>query len=444
MEVTVPRVAWTVCLLACGCLGCRPQPAKESELGGLPRLRESQDPQLRDELARLVAEEATPALLEAPERAASPTNHAAAQRDRSPNELLPPSELAALLTNLDRIYPTASFRLGPVEFEKASRLRAQHSAALERYRAMVAADDFRFHVALTSGLLADLSFLDQATAMHRLEAISAAEALLVDRPGETILNLRTMFRLDALLADLKHVAARLTAARLRGETLRVAEAVAGHPQANRELLGLLQQLVAEQLTEWPPDADAWTGDRAMGLHAYEMVRDGQLLNLLTVEEIRKLAKQQEIGSFTEAVMHSLDQDELFYLQSMRSIIESCSEPYYRRQSAIAEFAASLEQLRDTPRFPLFAAQVLLVNLDRGLRLQALDRARCEAFSLAVSAAAGATVTPSAVNPLTGKPFELVSDETVVEVRGIDGQEEGESFRIPRPSDSSRDSPNKTG
>jgi hypothetical protein len=129
---------------------------------------------------------------------------------------------------------------------------------------------------------------------------------------------------------------------------------------------------------------------------------------------------------------------------MRSIIESCSEPYYRRQSAIAEFAARLDQLRDTPRFPLFAAQVLLVNLDRGLRLQALDRARCEAFSLAVSAAAGATVTPNPVNPLTGKPFKLVSDESVVEVRGIDGLEEGESFRIPRPSDSSRDSPNKTG
>ncbi len=124
MEVTVQRGAWTVCLLACGFLGCRPQPARESELGGLPRLRESQDPQLRDELARLVAEEATPVLLEASERATSPTASAAAKPDRSRNELLSPSELAALLANLDRIYPTGSFRLGPVEFEKAGRLRA--------------------------------------------------------------------------------------------------------------------------------------------------------------------------------------------------------------------------------------------------------------------------------------------------------------------------------
>ena len=334
------------------------------------------------------------------------------QRDRSPNELLPPSELAALLANLDRIYPTGSFRLGPVEFEKASRLRAQHSAALERYRAMVAADDFRFHVALTSGLLADLSFLDQATAMHRLEAIGAAEALLVDRPGETILNL------------LRHVSR--GRAPCRFETRRCASD--GRPVTRGDAArgGSGGRTSPGQPGIAPPAPTArgrtadtsghpmrmpGSGDRAMGLHAYEMVRDGQLLNLLTVEEIRKLAKQQEIGSFTQAVTHSLDQDELFYLQSMRSIIESCSEPYYRRQSAIAEFAANLDQLRDTPRFPLFAAQVLLVNLDRGLRLQALDRARCEAFSLAVSAAAGATVTPSPVNPLTGKPFELVSDET---------------------------------
>ena len=249
-----------------------------------------------------------------------------------------------------------------------------------------------------------------------------------------------MFRVDTLLADLKHVASRLTAARLRGETLRVAEAVAGHPRANPELLHQLHQLICDQLSPWPPDANAWIGDRAMGLHAYEMVRDGQLLNLLTRDEIRLLGKQQDINSFVQTVTRSLDQDELFYLQSMRSIIESCSEPYYHRQPTIDAIATNLNQLRDTPHFPLFAAQVLLLDrepgrrlqaLDQGLRLQALDRARCEAFALALSAATGTTVTPLPVNPVTGKPFELISREEQVEVRAIDGEEDGESFKIPR-------------
>jgi hypothetical protein len=199
-----------------------------------------------------------------------------------------------------------------------------------------------------------LSFLEHATAMHRLEAIGVAEALLVNSPAETILPLRNMFRVDTLLANLKHVASRLTAARLRGEAMRVAEAVARHPRTNPELLHHLQQLIRDQLSSWPPDADTWIGDRAMGLHAYEMVRDGQLLNLLTGEEIRLLGKQQDINSFVQSVTRSLDQDELFYLQSMRSIIESCSEPYYHRQPTIDAIATNLNQLRDTPHFPHFS------------------------------------------------------------------------------------------
>ena len=111
--------------------------------------------------------------------------------DGTLNNVISPSGLAALLANLDRIYPPGAFRFGRVEFDKASRLREQHGAALERYRAILAESDFRFHVALTAGLLADLSFLDHATAMHRLEAIGAAEALLVNSPAEAILPLRT-------------------------------------------------------------------------------------------------------------------------------------------------------------------------------------------------------------------------------------------------------------
>ncbi|MHB0959244.1 MAG: hypothetical protein ACYC0X_23770 [Pirellulaceae bacterium] len=444
MEATSQRYAWTAFLLASCVLGCGPPSAHESDLGALPRLRESPDPQLRDELARLVAEHATPELLEASEihNAAAPA--VSKQAGDTRNDFLSPAELAALLTNLDRVYPIGAFRFGSKEFATASRLRAGHRSALERYRARIAADNFRFQVALTAGLVADLSFLDQATAMHRLEAVGVAEALRANKPGETILPLRNMFRIDKHLADLKHVVSRLTAAELRGETLRAAEAVAGHPQATAKLLHLLLQLVNQQLTDWPSDADAWIGDRAMGLHAYEMVREGQLLSLLTVQEIRKLGQRQEVDAFTQAVTNSLDSDELFYLQSMRSIIDSCSQPYYQRQPAIAAVAANLDQLRDTPHYPLFAAQVLLVDLGQGLRLQALDRARCEAFSMALSAATGSTVTPLPVNPLTGNPFDLVPGEAVIEVRAIDGQGDGESFQIPRPSDSSRDNPRKSG
>ncbi len=168
----------------------------------------------------------------------------------------------------------------------------------------------------------------------------------------------------------------------------------------------------------------------VGFFAYDMVRRGQLLNLLTSEEVETFRRGEDVQRWTWRVLKSLDDDEVFYLETMRRLIDSCQEPYAARGPILNDCAARLDRLRGTPRHPFLAAQVLLVNVATAMRRQAADRARCEAWRLALAAAAGLAADPPPVNPLTGTPFALVVSPTHASVRAIDGRDSGESASVP--------------
>ncbi|MFZ5832971.1 MAG: hypothetical protein ACOY3P_23030, partial [Planctomycetota bacterium] len=57
----------------------------------------------------------------------------------------------------------------------------------------------------------------------------------------------------------------------------------------------------------------------------------------------------------------------------------------------------------------------------GHEVQARDRANWEAWALGLSAALGKPAPPFAVNPLTGEPYEVQPEKTLVVVRGIGGK-----------------------
>ena len=122
-----------------------------------------------------------------------------------------------------------------------------------------------------------------------------------------------MLRLDTRLAGIPHVGSRLLAARLRQEALQVLDAVVEHPRATPAVLVSLRQLLETSLDQWTPDRLAWVGDRILGLHAYEMVRDNQLLNVLTSQEIDALKRDGKLEPFVTAVVQGVDDDQWFYL-----------------------------------------------------------------------------------------------------------------------------------
>jgi hypothetical protein len=194
--------------------------------------------------------------------------------------------------------------------------------------------------------------------------------------------------------------------------------VANDPQTDKPVLVVLGELVATMLADWPPDADAWIGERAQGLHTYELIRDGYLLSVLSYREIRDLRDEVGIATLGETVAKTIDSDQLFYLRRMRTVIDCCERPYWQRRATLNELDKQMEQRRKTTAYPFVADQILDVDIQRGQRLQALDLARCQAWHLALATATGDDPESLGNNPLTGKAYEIKRDGESVSVDGV--------------------------
>jgi hypothetical protein len=435
-------VAWLGATILGTLLGCRDEPnsATKQEIdlvryASLPGLQQSHDPLLRQEHARLISERATPAQLR-PEDLAPPHDPSPSPRVESGDpawtdvaSILPPKTVDAMDRRLEPIYPPQEFQLEGISRTAARKLRVAYDEQRLAFRRLVQTPGFRFRVDHRRGLAADTCFVDAVRVVNRLEGLLVAELLESRRPAATMEPLHAMFRSVEALAAEQHLVPRLAAVTARHEALRVLAAVANDPQTGMQLLAQLEELVAAMLARWPPDADAWIGERAQGLHTYELIRDGYLLSVLTYSEIRALRDEVGIPTLAETVARTLDEDQLFYLQRMRQIIDSCRKPYWQRQAKLRELDSELDDRRKTTAYPFVADRILEVDVQQGQRLQALDLARCQAYGLALAAALGPLRATSNVNPLTGQTYEINRQEDCIVVAGVDPQHDEPAVRI---------------
>jgi len=210
---------------------------------------------------------------------------------------------------------------------------------------------------------------------------------------------------------------RRAAVHLRREAPAVVEAIAQHPLTTEIELRQLYYRVNIQLLGWPDDRQAWIGDRAMGMHTYELIRDGKLLSLLTYEEIGRYRRDGTLERMLDAAAGWIDEDEYFYLQSMRKTISGCEQPYYLRRAVIDEIQRDLVGKMESPQFPLIAARLLLADNLTDYRLLAEDRASCEAWAMALVAAIGSVAPEYVTNPLTGEAYQLLRQTDSIAVWG---------------------------
>jgi len=410
--------------------GCRRRPTAEDSrqeiaeaFGQLPGLTETPHPKLRDELARIVEEGATPELLA---RCDIPEEENVA---RGLAGLFDPSEIPSILDASSAIFPAGPFVLNPADLERAIAFRRQHEVERRRAREALARPSCKFPIQYEAGFAADVAFIDVVRICARLEAFHAAESLAGGDVAAAIESLGYMLRLAACLAAEKHTTARLQAAFLRAEALAVLQAVVGHPEISRpkitrEQLGRLCAMLQEQLKAWPPDAGAWIGDRALGMHAYELVRAGRLTDLLTVEEATQFADEGILRELPAAAQRTASWDELYYLEAMRKIIDACTRPYHERTAVFAAVREDLHEKRNSDGFPVVAGRLLLVDIEKGHAIQARDRADCEAWTLALALASGKEPPPYQINPLTGREYEVARKEGLVMVSGVGPGDEG--------------------
>jgi len=374
--------------------------------GKLPGLRASPDKRLQDELARIVEEGATPELL-AKSLVTAGDNAATVFK-----ELFPAKKVESIFLESEEIFPDGPFSFNPISLEMASQFRRQY----EEQR--LKAQDALLRPACHMGIRHDHGYSDELPLVNifwicaRLEAFLAAESLADGDPTAALEAVEHILRLAGLMGAEKNATVRLQAAFMRTEALSVLQSIANHKKTSREDLQRAHAAIREQLADWPPDSHAWIGDRALGMYAYELARTGQLASILTPEEIEGFQDEGILFQLPAAAGREINDDEAYYLDAMRRIIDSCDEPYYTRLDVFEEIRKDLHDKRTSPDFPVIAARLLLPNIEKGHVIQARDRANCEAWALATALASGMESPPVDANPLTGKPYRVLRENAI--------------------------------
>lgn len=420
----------------CACGACsKPQPAMDGpddarDHARLTRTKLTHNRELQAEIARLEAERATPLLLHGKGKLDGEGNSGSAQPSQL-ETIFPPRTRDSLRRRIDGIWPAEQFELKPTTRSAAAELLSKNASPLERFQRLIAQPNFSFTVDHSLGLMADTSYIDAVHIGSRLVGLSASAELDGNRLDAAIARLKSMFRAAELLSREKSVAARAAAAYRRRDALQVLEAIARHADATTATHRALHQLLSTQLARWPADEEAWIGDRALGLHTYELIRDGYLLSLLTQQEVGVFNGQVGLDELAALVGENIDRDELFYLQAMREYITACQHPFYERTALFQQIEQDIEVLRASEAYPFVADQLLLVQIQETQRLQAKDRARCEAWLFALELSLGMTPEDTRINPLTGSPFvvEITPEQIVVD--GIDKSGPERAATIPQ-------------
>jgi hypothetical protein len=394
---------------------CRRQPEVESpaqldsedygELSGVKGMRNA----IGDELNRIIEEGGTPELL---------NKTGIAEGDNVAVGLLGlflQDRVESILKKSEEIFPSGKFEFDPIRLQKAINFRSKYDAQRLHARDALGRPKCDFGIQFKAGFLAELKFIDEVRIAARLEAFQAAESLSQDKPQQAIESLGIMLRLASCLAAEKSAVVRLEAAFLRTEAFVVLQAIVQRDCTRRKHLDQLYQMVQKQLKAWTSDADAWIGDRAMGLHAYEMVRAGDLASLLTEEEMERFEKEDILDELMDAAARNVNQDELYYMETMRKIIDSCAQPYFDRVALFDSINHDLQQKWNSPDFPIVAARLLLPNIQQGHVIQAQDRANWEAWAVALAMATGRKPLPYRTNPLTGKEYHPARFDQTIEV-----------------------------
>ncbi len=394
----------------------------------LPGLAQTHHQGLQNELALLQAEQATPRLLDEQQRLGG---------DDSPVDLVDtfnsafnPSSLKYAHRCADKLFDGPKFPWDPINLQRAFRLRQEFDPQRLSIREAVAQPNANLRVQLSRGVGMDLDFIDAARLYNRLEMFQAAQQLTDGNIAGAIETLAAMLALTQRLGEQKLVVARMAAVENRREARQILQTIVMHTGANASHLQQLRTLVDDQLRHWPADADCWIGDRAVGLHTYEMIRDGQLLSILTEEEIVQYQQDGTLAAFAAAAGRWLDGDEHFYLTAMRKIIDACGQPFPQRRRTFDDIQQELNERRQSPEYPLVADRLLLQGIEDGQRRQAADRAWAEAWAIALHIALNDRSSPAVLNPLTGKEFPIHIDERQAVVTRIDPLEADAEVIVP--------------
>lgn len=428
----------SVCLIAClilgflGTGGCGPQEATIESVtqtsNALEKTHQSHDQGLQDELRRLSADRALPQQIDGQRITGTPNPECFAATVGS---LLDDTQVERILTRLQEFFPSDQRAVSALTLEKATGFLKFYAKPQQAARAALDGPQDDFQWLAQDGWFADTSFAPRAQAHCALEMIAGMDAVSRGDLPAAIDALSFSGRIIRLLATDQHLVSRLTAVDLRNQWLQLVAIAVSHPQLERTHLENIYELMLRQMSQWPDEAKPWMVDRAIGLQTYELIRQGHYLSLLSAEEAKALEDDGMHIIKSRSVQRFVDQDQSFYLEQMRRLIDVMRLPFFQRRPILERLAADMVSAPEREPYPQIAVEILLPNIETAMQRLADDRARSEAWTLALASALGQTPPNYQKNPASGDAYEVRQDPRVVEVLGLSNTQFPRPILVPK-------------
>lgn len=423
MTSRISRSGIGLILLACGIAGCRGPTAEEEVKAELTSHADlvltlgSQDPSVQAEISRIKAEGGLPRQMqEVEDQIAANEDLSAAFFDVFDSDW----QLQSLQESLIKIWPTGDLDFGDA-LPRARKLVEEHQDRRRILREGLRAPNTRFRLDFTQGFGGDLRWLTATDVLARMEAIEIDNAVSNHQPDQAFEPIATMFLLAQKLDEAPQLIPRLQAIEIRRLALKGIQRVASSASATETTREHLLEVLEHQIALWVDEAQAWKGDRAIGMHVYEMVRDGGYLSLLTDQELKELDARRERLDRAYVVLRNIDIDELYFFETMRLAIEMSRVPFYQRLTTWNERFEALDEWRGGHEFPRVAADIMFPAFTTAQQRIGRDRSRCDAWRMALQKSLGRPVD-EAVHSVTGEPFRFDDELGVVRVLGLEEED----------------------
>ncbi|GHT21242.1 hypothetical protein FACS189419_01830 [Planctomycetales bacterium] len=205
----------------------------------------------------------------------------------------------------------------------------------------------------------------------KTEQALVKRALQQNQADEAAGAVQYLFLLAQKLCAVRQYDLRLTAARIRLQTVPLLQETLLNRNSKKEHIQTFDDIFRKKLDAWTKDSEIWEEYRTEGLNVYKVL--------------------------TEA-----EQNKNVFEKAMKPLIDCCSLPYYRRVALLKQLKEELRNRTDEQ-----PATDLLKVIPDAMELLALERTQCEMVHLGLSAALTGSWQQHARTPFSGEEYNVL-------------------------------------
>ncbi|MBI1248086.1 hypothetical protein GC197_09620 [bacterium] len=378
------------------------------------------DPRVKNELERLQAEQSLP--LQVAQAYRDRTDEATEQQVARFLEGRNPSHIDEALTESDRFWNLNSPGRELLIESQGREFLKDWNVARTAARNVLLQPKARFPIQLEAGCFADPTWTGTMHCLARAELLEAADQASGDNLSEAVTAVAYALAYADQLNQVPMLAARNAAAAIREEAFITIRGLLKHPKMSASQLRTLETVLQQTIQAWPDDTELWKADRAYGLHFLEVVRSGNFASLLTREEYNAMKESGELDMLQTRIMRQLTMDQAFYLDAMKSIVETANRPYYDRVAGLNAIVDALNVAKDADQFPVISGDFLLGDMLAQHAKLSKDKSRTMIWLAALQTVNGHPPQEMPNVDFSGKPIEIEEqpNQIVAKFDGIPG------------------------